>query len=255
MDHLRWNTRRLAPRTVLDPALGQKQPPTDGIAHLALAPVQAHGDLTVGDLPERRAVWPRHADRMLHGFRKRSLVHHPIDRLRSMVGQPPGQTSLNLRYLPWTLVEELVQPLFIRPGDPLGHRLHRLALPVQQQALNINLRPLSTFTPPHRLHQIAQKPCQPRAHTRQLLLGHAWSVQKIIETCNHLLNEVLLGSLPRGSAKGRCTPRNDRVCGGSRLRPTPRCAAAAGAPGCSRNKTRRPSAHSYRPRFVARGRA
>lgn len=103
------------------------------------------------------------------------------------------------------LVEKLVERLFNYSGDPLRHRLHRLALPVQQQALDADLRPVPTFAPTHRLDQLFQKPFEPRTHPGQLFLSHDRSEWKIIEVRNYLLNLILLDvKSPDHSRLPRC---------------------------------------------------
>lgn len=75
-----------------------------------------------------------------------------------------GQSLLNLRHRPGTLIQELIQCLFVGASDPRRHRLHGFTFSVQEQALHINSSPVPPLASSDRLDQIFQEPDEPSLH-------------------------------------------------------------------------------------------
>ncbi len=111
--------------------------------------MDADRDLAVRPLADGSAVLTGHPDRRGAALGKRHVVDHPrlgCDRL----GQPLGDPLSGRQRVPWRLVHELLQGLHVSVRQPLGHRLDRLAPPVQHQAPQITGAPLPLVPPRQR---------------------------------------------------------------------------------------------------------
>jgi hypothetical protein len=119
--------------------------------------VQAHRDLAIGDFAECAAVLARHSHRVPPGLGKRGLVDDPDLCFTEQINYLVRQPALHFFDRPWTLAHKLAQGLHVRPFNAAGQRLNRLALPIEQQALHVNPRPVPPLAPPQRFQQVLQK--------------------------------------------------------------------------------------------------
>ena len=112
--------------------------------------VDRDGHLAVGLLAQLAAVLVLHTDGVLALLGEAGIVE---DEDPLGAGQGPGQDTavavLNLLVVPGALVDELLQSLFgvldveqlRRPGDAGGHRFDALALPILEQAPQVDAAP------------------------------------------------------------------------------------------------------------------
>jgi hypothetical protein len=126
---------RLRAMIVVHPHLREVQLHRRQPGHRAGNQRRRHGDLTIGNLAERAAVLPLHADRRGALLRQAGVV----DR------QDPGpdrnrfaEPSPERTHLPGRMRDEVLQAL-IRAGiaQPAMHRLHRFPAAVVQQPLQV----------------------------------------------------------------------------------------------------------------------
>jgi hypothetical protein len=129
---------------VVVPALRQKQPPVQRTAGLLGDGVDRHPELAVGRLAQRAAVLPLDPDRAVAVLGKAGVIHRPRDRLQpghQLFGQPPTHRPPVPRRGRHEVVQRLVMHL---AAEPSGHRLDRLAPPLQHQPAQV-ARPAGTL--------------------------------------------------------------------------------------------------------------
>ncbi len=83
------------------------------------------------------------------------------------------QTSLHFLDRPRALPHELSQGLHVGPFDAAGHGFDRLALSVQQQALNINPGPMASLAATQGLQRVFEKTHQATLQGFQAMRCHA----------------------------------------------------------------------------------
>ena len=135
--------------------------------------METHRYLAIRHFPQGATVLPRHSHRVRPGLWKGRLINNPNLCLTEQIDHLAGQTLLYFLHGPGTLAHELPQGLHVSAGDARRQRLYRLALPVQQQALNINLRPVASLATPHGFQQVFEKMHQATIEASQALRCHA----------------------------------------------------------------------------------
>jgi hypothetical protein len=133
--------------------------------------VDAHPDLTVGDLTQRARVLPGDPDRGVAVLGEAGVIYDPgvrVDRRRHLGGQPLADRPP----VPGALADELLQRLLVTVWEPLGHGLDRLALAVQHQPAQIALTPAALIGARQRLEHLGGEGDQAPAHPGQLGRGH-----------------------------------------------------------------------------------
>ncbi len=88
--------------------------------------------------------------RMLSLFEPAGFIDNPGPQRFQMCGNYLADRLPHLLVIPGTVREQLLELLRINP-QALGHRFDRFTFPGQQQPFDIKCRPLSPFTPAHRL--------------------------------------------------------------------------------------------------------
>ncbi len=155
------------------PGLGQEQTPVDRRGRVVAGQVRRHPDLAVGDLARGAGVLPRHACGGDPVLEEPGVVHDQHGRVDRLV-HPPRQPRPHMSPVPRAGGHEVGQGLTVAVlAQPGGHRLHRLAPPVQQQPSHIRLSPAVLIRACERLehlrrerHQILPDLIQlPRCHT------------------------------------------------------------------------------------------
>jgi site-specific DNA recombinase len=124
------------PRHVVLPGLGQEQPPVQRAAGSLGDGVDRHPQLAIGRLAQRPAVLALHPHRMLAVLGEAGVVHRPRRRLQ-LVHEPLGQPAADRPPVPWADRDEMVQRLVVHLPEALGHRLDRLAPPLQHQPAQV----------------------------------------------------------------------------------------------------------------------
>ena len=130
---------------------------------------------------------------MRAGLGKSRLIDNPNLCLTEQVDHLAGQAPLHLFHRPGALTHELPQGLHVGAGDARCQGFDRLALPVQQQALNINLRPVASLATPHGFQQVFEKMHETTLEAFQALRCHAGTLAHTGTDNQELLNLVLLG--------------------------------------------------------------
>jgi hypothetical protein len=138
--------------------------------------MQTHRYLAVGDLAQSAAVLPCHAHRVPPGLRKRGLVEDPDFRFTEKVHDFMRQALLDFGHGPGTLAHKLPQGLHVGTFDAAGQGLDRLALAIQQQALDVDPRPVPALAPPHRFGEVFEKLLQAMIQSFQFFGRHAPTV-------------------------------------------------------------------------------
>ena len=169
-DRLGDLARRLA-RRIFHPRRRQVEPPGERAAHLRGAKVQAHRDLAVGQLAERAAILPGHADGRLARFGKGSLIDHPNLRLAQGIDHLLRQRALHLLDRPGALAGKLPQGLHVG-AHARRHRLDGLALAIEQQAFEILARPMAPLAAPERGEQLVEKSRESSIEGRKRFWSH-----------------------------------------------------------------------------------
>jgi hypothetical protein len=153
--------RRAAPRRVVDPLLGQVEPPCDRQAGPRGGQRQADRDLTVVLLADLTAVLPGDAERMPTLLGDAGVVEDPGVQ-RAAAGGQPRQHPIPHRgehgpVIPGCLGDEVVHRLVRGADAPRGqlgrHRLDALALARQQQAGAIRPQRAGPVGVPERLRK------------------------------------------------------------------------------------------------------
>ena len=130
--------------------------------------------LAVGDLARGAGVLPGHAGRGVPVLEEAGVIDDQRGRLDHVL-HPPGEASADMRRVPGTGGDEVRQSLPVAVlAQPGGHRLHRLASAVQQQAPQIDLTPPALIHPRERLEHLCREVLQitpdrgqlPTQHTR-----------------------------------------------------------------------------------------
>ena len=135
---------------LVEPGFGQEKATiTQGVA--VLTRIGGHDTgLTVGDLAECTTPLTRHADRVLTLFGKLTPIQD--QHAAGCVTQGLRDQLLVVRedglVVPGALADELLQRLDIAAGQGEGHRLNRLALQVEQLAVEIGQRPVALLGTP-----------------------------------------------------------------------------------------------------------
>jgi len=143
--------------------------------------VQAHRDLAIGDFAQRATILARHPHRVPPGLGKRGLIDDPDLGFTEPIDDLVRQAALDFFDRPRTLSHELPQGLHVSPGDAAGHRLDRLAFPIEQQALHVDPRPVLPFASPHRFQQVFKKMRQPGLEPFHGLRLHAAKVTTVAQ--------------------------------------------------------------------------
>ena len=144
--------------------------------------METHRHLAVRHLARRAAVLPRHSDRVLPGFGECRFINDPDLRLAQQVHHLASQATLHLLHVPGTLSQELAQCLDI-PTHARRQRFNRLALSVQQQAFQVDPRPVTPFAASHRRGQILQEMSQTAIQGFQSFRRHAPTVTNLMIDC------------------------------------------------------------------------
>ncbi|GAA3311319.1 hypothetical protein GCM10020295_80690 [Streptomyces cinereospinus] len=136
--------------------------------------MQRDSGLAVGDLARGPGVLPGHAGRGVPVLEEAGVIDDQSGRLDHVL-HPPGEASADMHRLPRAGGDEVRQGLPVAVlAQPGGHRLHRLAPPVQQQAPQIHLAPPALIRPRERLEHLRREVLQitpdrgqlPTQHTR-----------------------------------------------------------------------------------------
>src|SRR3974377_1448266 len=143
--------------------------------------------LAVAPLAQRAAVWPPHTHRMLARLGEGRFVDDPDLRFTEEINDFVGQAPLDLRDFPRTLAHELAQGLNISSLYAAGHGLNRFALPVQQQALQVDARPVAALAASHGLDQVFQEVLQATIQCFQGLRCHGVTVPDTARTFKRYL--------------------------------------------------------------------
>jgi site-specific DNA recombinase len=116
---------------LLVPTLRQEQPPVQRAAGPLGDRVDRHPKLAVGPLAQRARVLALHPHRAAAVFGEAGVVHHPRGRSQRC-GQHLGQPPADRPPVPGGDGDKVVQRLVVDLAEAFGHRLDRLAPPVQQ---------------------------------------------------------------------------------------------------------------------------
>jgi hypothetical protein len=189
MVHCLGHVRGTAPRSILVPALGQKQPPVQRAAGLIGRRVEAHANLAVGHLAQGTRVLAGDPDQGAAELRQAGVIHDPsvrVDRRRHLSGEPLADRPP----VPGALADELLQRLLVAVGEALGHGLDRLALAVQHQPTQIDLTPATLIGARQGLEHLGGEGDQAPAHLGQL------------GRCHRVLTSTLSSSTMRRHCRG-----------------------------------------------------
>jgi len=155
------------PLSVVVPALGQEQPPVQRAAGLLGDGVDRHPQLAVGRLAQRAAVLALHPHRVLPVLGEAGVIHRPCRRLQRL-DQLLGQSATDRPPVPRRDRHEVVQRLVVHLPQPLGHRLHRLAPPLQHQPAQVALPAGTLVLTRQRPEDVLGERLQASADRRQL---------------------------------------------------------------------------------------
>ncbi len=145
---LRRNTRPGHANRIARPFPRQVQFAKQRKSDLFPREVPAHHALTVGYLPQGAAVLPGHAHRVDPFLGQRGVVQHQNPGIRGKrFHHHVDQTVHHGDRVPGALVDELLQRLPVPAGKAGGHRLDRLALPVQKKSRQIHRAPVPPLRP------------------------------------------------------------------------------------------------------------
>ena len=153
------------------PGLRQKQRPIDRRRCGVGDRVHADPDLAVPDLPQRSGVHPRHPGGIRAVLGKAAVVDDVGLGLDELIG-PRRNSFPNLDVIPRRGGDELLQLLMV-DTEPVGHRLHRLALAVQQQPAQVQLALGPLIRPRQPTEHLRGERLQPRPDLVHLLRSHA----------------------------------------------------------------------------------
>lgn len=120
------------PLLIVMPSLGHRQAPVERTTRLGTPPMQAHGDLAGGPLPQRAAGGPDHPDQMPAGFGQGGCIDAPHVQCAEPVDPRPCQSPLSLVHCPTTLPDKRPQRLCISLGEAGGQRCHRWTVTIPQ---------------------------------------------------------------------------------------------------------------------------
>ena len=149
------------------PGLGHKQPPVQRAAGLLGDRVDRHPELAVGRLAQRARVLALYPHRVVAVFGKAGVIHRPRDRLQR-TDQPGGQPPADRPPIPRAGRNEVVQRLVVHLAQALGHRLDRLAAPIQHQPAQVALPTGTLVLARQRLQDVSGERLQAPAESGQL---------------------------------------------------------------------------------------
>jgi hypothetical protein len=141
----------LGERRVIDPGLGQVQPPVEQRRALIAGIAQKDARLTIGPLAELPTILALHTDRFAPFFREVAAIQQQdtVIVAERRVDFLPVLTQ-DAVIVPGARIDKGLQGthvLLVRPVQGDGHRFHRLALQVEQQAMQVGQGPCALFAP------------------------------------------------------------------------------------------------------------
>jgi hypothetical protein len=125
-----------------------------------------HAKLAVGGLAQRAGVLALHPHRVVAVLGEAGVVHRPRGRLER-ADEPLGQAAADRPPVPRADGDEVVQRLVVHLAQPLGHRLNRLAAPVQHQPTQVAHAASALILPPQRLEDVVREGFQASADSGQ----------------------------------------------------------------------------------------
>ena len=175
------------PGRIGGPAFREEERPGEGDRRGLGPEVHTHRYLAVRRLPERPAVLPGHADGVRALLREARGVEQ-IHRLgEERIHHGARQGGLDRFPGPGALVHELAEGLGVGAGEPGGHRLDGLPLPVQEEPPDVHPGPVLAFGTAHRWHQLGEEAGQALRHGMKLSCVHAGSVHRPRYPVNYYL--------------------------------------------------------------------
>ncbi len=167
------------------PALGQEQTPVDSSRRVVGGQVQGHPGLTVGDLARGAGVLPGHTCRSVPVLEEACVIHDQRGRFDHVL-HPPGEAGTDVCRVPRAGGDEVRQGLPIAVlAQACGHRFHRLAPPVQQQAPQIDRPPPALIRPRERLEHLCRELLQITSDRGKLPTHHNRSTEQAIQRTRH----------------------------------------------------------------------
>lgn len=154
-----WNADLFPPRQVAGPRLGQVDAERDAAAPGLAGEVKARGHLAVVGAAERARVLPRHADRGLPLLREAGVIDDQRLDVRQLGVELEREPAAQLVVGPVAhrdaLLEALPHRLDLggRVHQARRHRLDALALPVEQEARDVQAHGAAPLLAPHALHE------------------------------------------------------------------------------------------------------
>ena len=162
------------PVRVICPALGEEQAERRRHRHLAAGERQRHQCLAIRVLAERGGILRGHADRMDAFLGQGGVVDHQHGvRAADQAIRLYEQCGLQGRAVPTAGDDEVMQPVVFARDEPLGHRLHALAVARTDQTRHVERAhpsPLGVAQPIEKGLQPSLELCRPvvlrRGHGR-----------------------------------------------------------------------------------------
>jgi len=165
------------PLGIADPLLRQVQLPGQRRATAIGAEMDRHRHLAVRRFSQSATVLATYAYRVTALLGKAGLIDDQDGFRQQSVHQVERHSLLNGLPGPRTLVDELLQSLGVGLPDASGNRLDRLALPLHQEAANIDLGPFAALRAPEERHFVCEERLQPTLCRGQRSRVHATIVR------------------------------------------------------------------------------